>query len=414
MSLAPAYSSVGRPTYAVAVTEIRAILEDELDRWVAASKAAMDETDTVEGYLDWKRQARETVWLLAFDGERDLGTAIGIAGWHSPEGVARGEVRVIPEVRGRSVGSDLLGELAAWAIALGYAELMGPVKEIDADSLAWAERRGFSEVGRNSRLVLDLTGIHVPAVEAPSGIEVVSWAERPELAPAMYEVAREAYPDIPGEDDADVPTFDEWLSMDMQGAGDRPEATFVALEGDEVVGYAKLSISTRATERRDARHHGRATGLARTRDRRRAQGDRDRLGEGSGLRATRDRQRGAERAHPTAQRAVRVRPDAGHDHRAWPDCLGDVVAERERDHVVGPVRREHVGCREVVLGAADEAEPPVEAHGVLEERDCVDAKHRRSHLPGAEDAVLDEQTSDPGTLSGGIDDQRAKAGPPLR
>jgi GNAT superfamily N-acetyltransferase len=228
----------------VAVTEIRAILEDELDRWVAASKAALDETDTVEGYLDWKRQARETVWLLASDGERDLGTAIGIGGWHSPAGVARGEVRVIPESRGRSVGSDLLGELAAWAIGLGYDELMGPVKELDEDSLAWASRRGFSEVGRNSRLVLDLTAIDTPAVEPPSGIEVVSWAERPELTPAMYEVAREAYPDIPGEDDAELPTFDEWLSMDMQGAGDRPEATFLALEGDEVVAYAKLSLST--------------------------------------------------------------------------------------------------------------------------------------------------------------------------
>lgn len=228
----------------MAVTEIRAILEDELDRWVAASKAALDETDTVEGYLDWKRQARETVWLLASDGERDLGTAIGIGGWHSPAGVARGEVRVIPQSRGRSVGSDLLGELAAWAIGLGYDELMGPVKELDEDSLAWASRRGFSEVGRNSRLVLDLTAIDTPAVEPPSGIEVVSWAERPELAPAMYEVAREAYPDIPGEDDAELPTFDEWLSMDMQGAGDRPEATFLALEGDEVVAYAKLSLST--------------------------------------------------------------------------------------------------------------------------------------------------------------------------
>jgi mycothiol synthase len=28
----------------------------------------------------------------------------------------------------------------------------------------------------------------------------------------------------------------------MQGAGDRPEGTFVAIAGDEVVGYAKLSF----------------------------------------------------------------------------------------------------------------------------------------------------------------------------
>jgi GNAT superfamily N-acetyltransferase len=59
----------------------------------------------------------------------------------------------------------------------------------------------------------------------------------------MCEVAREAYPDIPGEEDAEMPAFDQWLSMDMQGSGDRPEATFVALAGDVVVGYAKLSLS---------------------------------------------------------------------------------------------------------------------------------------------------------------------------
>jgi GNAT superfamily N-acetyltransferase len=225
------------------VAEIREIHEHELDRWVAATRAALDEADTVEGYLDWKRQSRETIWLLASDQGRDVGTAIGIGGWHSPEGVARGEVRVVPDARRRTIGSDLLSELAAWAIDLGYVELMGPVKEVDDASLAWAERRGFVEVGRNSLLTLDLTQIEAPPVAAPDGIEIVSWADRPDAARAMYEVAREAYPDIPGEEEAEMASFEEWLSMDMQGAGDRPEATFVAFAGSEVVAYAKLSLS---------------------------------------------------------------------------------------------------------------------------------------------------------------------------
>jgi GNAT superfamily N-acetyltransferase len=225
------------------VTEIREVYEDELDRWVATTRAALDEADTAEGYVDWKRQARETIWLLASEGRRDVGTAIGIGGWHSPEGVARAEVRVVPDARRRSIGSDLLSELAAWAIDLGYVELMGPVKEVDDISLAWAERRGFVEVGRNSLLTLDLTAIDAPVVKPPEGIEIVSWAERPEAARGMYAVACEAYPDIPGEEDAEMAPYDEWLSMDMQGAGDRPEATFVALAQDEVVAYAKLSLS---------------------------------------------------------------------------------------------------------------------------------------------------------------------------
>ena len=41
------------------MTEIREICEDEIDRWVTAAKAALDEVDTAEGYLDWKRQAHE-------------------------------------------------------------------------------------------------------------------------------------------------------------------------------------------------------------------------------------------------------------------------------------------------------------------------------------------------------------------
>jgi GNAT superfamily N-acetyltransferase len=225
------------------VTEIREIHVDELDRWVAASKAALDEADTAEAYLDWKRQARETIWLLASEDGRDVGTGIGVGGWHSPEGVARAEVRVVGDVRGRGVGSALLAELSAWARGLGYGELMGGVKEVEAESLAWAGRRGFVEVGRNSRLVLDLTAIDAPPVEAPAGVEIVSWAERPGVERGMYEVARQAYPDVPGEEEAEVAPFEEWLSMDMQGAGDRPDATFLALADGEVVAYAKLSLS---------------------------------------------------------------------------------------------------------------------------------------------------------------------------
>jgi GNAT superfamily N-acetyltransferase len=226
-----------------AVSEIREIHEDELERWVAARRAAGSEADTVEGYVDWKRQAHQTAWLLASDRGRDVGVAIGIGGWHSPPGVARAAIHVVPDARSSGVGTELLDAVSAWARTCGLVELMGAVKEVDAASLAWAGRRGFVEIGRNAILALDLTTGAPPVVEAPDGIEFVSWADRPDTTRGMYEVARDAYPDVPGEDETDVAPYEEWLSMDMQGAGDRPEATFVALAGDEVVGYAKLSLS---------------------------------------------------------------------------------------------------------------------------------------------------------------------------
>ena len=148
------------------------------------------------------------------------------------------------EHRGRGVGDAILAAVSAWAREAGFGELQGAVREDDADSLAWAEKRGFTEVGRNSRLALELEGVEAPAVDPPPGIEVVSWAERPELARGMYDVAREALPDIPGAEEDEMPAFEEWLSADMRGTSDRPEATFVALAGDEVVGYAKLALSS--------------------------------------------------------------------------------------------------------------------------------------------------------------------------
>jgi GNAT superfamily N-acetyltransferase len=60
----------------------------------------------------------------------------------------------------------------------------------------------------------------------------------------MYEVVLEATPDIPGEEDEQVEPFEDWLAHDMQGPGDRPEATFVAVADDQVIGYAKFSLGT--------------------------------------------------------------------------------------------------------------------------------------------------------------------------
>lgn len=230
--------------YAGAVIDVREIRDEELPEWVAVVGAANEQrVGTVADYLDWRRQAKDMCWLLAEREGVAVGAAIAIVGWHSPPGVGRGEAYVLPEARGAGVGSSLFREIAVWVSARGCIELESSVREDDPASLAWVERRGFREVGRNSTLALDLADVEEPAVEPPAGIEIVSWAERDGLERGMYAVALEAYPDIPGEGDEEAASFEQWLSVDMQGAGDRPEATFVALAGDEVVGYAKFAIS---------------------------------------------------------------------------------------------------------------------------------------------------------------------------
>jgi len=215
--------------------EIREIEADELDRWIPLVAAVRpDRASSVEDYLDWKRQAEDMAWFVAsVDGE-DAGCALAYVGWHSAPGTGTGEAFVLPEHRGAGVGFELYRELASWVAERGCVTLETSVTENDAASLAWAARHGFREVGRSSRLVLDLTTIEPGAVDPPEGVEIVTWAERPDLIRDVYAVACEAYPDEPGQGGTPMNPFEVWLSKDMSGASDRPEATFIALADGEV------------------------------------------------------------------------------------------------------------------------------------------------------------------------------------
>jgi len=146
--------------------------------------------------------------------------------------------------RRRGAGTALYGALSEWAREKGIETMVAIVTDDDPESLAYAERRGFAEVRREKGVTLDPTAIEPPAVAPPEGIAIVSWAERPELARGIYEVSVEASPDVPGYEEEEHEAFEAWLAHDMSGPGDSPEATFVALAGDEVIGYAKLSLST--------------------------------------------------------------------------------------------------------------------------------------------------------------------------
>jgi mycothiol synthase len=233
--------------------EVREIGEDELEQLVAIVNAVdPNAAATVPGLVDWRRQAADMAWLLAERDSQAVGGATVLVGWHAPPDVGIVQVAVLPPARRAGSGSALLRHASAWASERGARELRAEVREDDAASLGWAERRGFREVGRNSLLALDLSAAEPPPADPPPGISIVPWADRPELARGMYEVAREATPDIPGNEDDDIGSFEEWLSRDMQGEADRPEATFVALAGEEVVGFAKLAV---APDERDRAFH---------------------------------------------------------------------------------------------------------------------------------------------------------------
>jgi mycothiol synthase len=191
----------------------------------------------------FRASLRDDFDYLAFESGVPIGSA---AGGIRPQRQDRAFalITILAEHRRRGGGSALYDQVSDWARARGIERLETWVDEADAESVAYAERRGFVEIERDSRLVLELATVEPPDVEPPDDVEIVTWADRPDVIRGIYEVAREATPDIPGNEDEQMEPFEDWLEHEMSGPGDRPDATFVALAADEVIGYAKFSLTS--------------------------------------------------------------------------------------------------------------------------------------------------------------------------
>ena len=197
---------------------------------------------TMAEVRSFKSRTRDCADFLAVLGGAAVGSAVVAI---LPQRPDRAFVlsTVLAEKRRLGVGSGLYQVVSQWARDRSLELLWAPVEEDDSASIALAQSRGFVEIERNRRMVLDLGSIEEPKVVPPAGITITSWAGRPELGRGIYEVATEAYADVPAAEEDEMESFEDWLAHDMNGSGDLPEATFVALAGDEVVGYAKFSLT---------------------------------------------------------------------------------------------------------------------------------------------------------------------------
>jgi GNAT superfamily N-acetyltransferase len=197
---------------------------------------------TIEAVHSYRDSAQDYVDYLVREDGVILGSGVGaIFAFRARRAVAL--ITVLAGKRRRGAGTALHEAISRWASERGARELEVSVSDNDPESLSFAQRRGFTEVRRQVGLVLSLAGVSPLRVQPPAGIEIVTWAQRPELARGMYEVDREIHPDIPGFEDVALEPFEDWMAHNMQRPTDSPEATFIALDGEEVVGFAKLSLT---------------------------------------------------------------------------------------------------------------------------------------------------------------------------
>lgn len=209
----------------------RVVEDGELATWAELkSRVVPNEPVTAEQL----RRADEPDRLLLLAELDGVVAGCGIGARSNFGGRAFIAVRVLPEHRRRGVGSALVQALTAHARGLGLTGVNAFVYADEPHSVAFAESHGLAGVDYQLEQRRDIGAEQAPDV--PDGLEVVALGQhREELLRAAWPVALEGYADMP------LPgavTYE--LATWLRDEATRPEGSFAALEGPDLVGYAGL------------------------------------------------------------------------------------------------------------------------------------------------------------------------------
>jgi mycothiol synthase len=143
--------------------------------------------------------------------------------------------RVLPEHRRQGVGGELVRALLDHGRALGRDGVNAFVDAGDEPSLAFARRLGLEEVDYQLEQVRTISA-EEPAPQLPAGVELTPLTDRRlELLRTVWPIAEQGYADMPLPGAITMP-----LATWLRDEATRPEGSFAAFEGGEVVGYAGL------------------------------------------------------------------------------------------------------------------------------------------------------------------------------
>jgi GNAT superfamily N-acetyltransferase len=162
-------------------------------------------------------------------------------------------IDVLPGARRRGIGNALLTAVSEEARLAGKTDLHIPAVASRPEGIDFLLHRKFTEYERAKGVELPLAGMSAPTIELPSGVELHSLAERPDLVAGVHAVAREAFLDIPG-GDAPMAAGDlaEFRARDVDRPSIPKDAFFVATDAEtgQVVGYASLIMIPGKASRR--------------------------------------------------------------------------------------------------------------------------------------------------------------------
>jgi GNAT superfamily N-acetyltransferase len=227
----------------LADVSVRRLSADDVDLWVELRNAVDPQLPvTSEGVRRWLEDERTAEHVLgSLDGE-DVGAAFcQEQGDLRHTDVAGAFFGVLPGSRRQGVGSALYAAVSDHARRLGKARLQVDLWEDEHDGLRFLEPRGFGEVERFARVRLELDDARLPDTLGPAEVEVVPMEQCLDLAPQLFEVAREAAADMPSADPIEF-SYEDWYGWEIRRETLRHDLGRVALAGGEPIGFGSISV----------------------------------------------------------------------------------------------------------------------------------------------------------------------------
>ncbi|MGH2448942.1 MAG: GNAT family N-acetyltransferase [Chloroflexota bacterium] len=214
---------------------------------------------SAEQYGIWMQELTVPLRRVAMQGEMLLGSFDLVKDpLNRAKGAYQLHLEVSPRAQGRGIGAQLYRLAESGAEQNASTILYSKVREDHPPSLKFAKQRGFEPTGhlnRLSRLTVrraNLTGCDkLQRRVAQDGIRIANLARESETAvrPAydellqrLYRMSEETSRDMPGWENSEPASFDEWWSH-IEGPGRSTRWTWVALRADEPVGMSRLIVA---------------------------------------------------------------------------------------------------------------------------------------------------------------------------
>ncbi len=222
---------------------------DISNRWFPDDRTSVDEERWEDENWDAAKYVRRKVAAVAAGGRVVGYGAVSHVPWAFDPHRFQFWMAVHPDHTGRGIGTALFDHMLADLAPLGPRSLRTYVKESMAQTARWCEHRGFRELMRGWESRLDLAAFDRATFAEywgpPAGIELASLADEmtrnPEAIRQMYELDAAVAPDMPRIDPhtrMDFAMYEKWV---LHSPGSEPRATFLAKDGDALVGMTQLS-----------------------------------------------------------------------------------------------------------------------------------------------------------------------------